>query len=60
MTKRDFRARRDLFKGQIQKRRDFDHFKALYDRRNRQQGSRLMLAVLISLVVGLIVFLLLL
>ncbi len=56
MTKRDFRARRDLFKGQIRKRHDFDHFKTQYDRRNRQQGSKLMLVVLIGLVIGLIVF----
>ena len=56
MTKRDFRARRELFKGSIRKRRDFDHFKANYDRRSKQRSSLIMLVVLLGLVIGLILF----
>lgn len=56
MTKRDFRSRRNLFKGQIRKQRDFDHFKESYDKKNKEQSSKVMLLVLLGLVIGLVLF----
>ena len=53
MTKRDFRVRRQLFKGSIRKHRDFDSFHVAYKERERQRRrAGWMVVLLIGLLVA--------
>ena len=57
MTKRDFRTRRELFKGSIRKHRDFDSFQTSYRSHKRQQKiSRILVFILLCGVVFLALY----
>ncbi len=57
MTKRDFRMRRGLFRGQIRNHRDFDSFQSAYNnRKGKDRLGKIVVMILIGLGLALVVY----
>jgi hypothetical protein len=57
MTKRDFKTRRNLFKGRMKTAHDFESFRTGYQRHKWQQRAwRIMAVIFVVIVIGLAVY----